>query len=373
MTPRTVLRGGYGIGYTEFLLSAWNGFRNPPFVSLYSVSTTPLQPLNRLSGGLPAPVPTDPSNPQGDLTGVARDMRLSYAQQMNLTLQREVLSGLVWTASYLGNYSRKLAEPALNVNVAMPGPGAIQPRRPFYSTFPGVAGINFFANQNSSNFTSFQTSIDYRARGGLNLMSNYTWAHVIEVRTVPPGSSPAYPKAERGNSSYDVRHRWTVRASYELPFGRSLAAVLKGWQINGITVAQSGRPYTISNSAPRANTGAGDRPNQIGNPHLPSSQRTTPRWFNTGAFAVQPLYTAGNVGSNTMPGPGLISVDFSLFKKFALSEKLTMQFRAEVFNLPNHPNFGVPSAGLGTASFGVINSTENNLPRNLQFAVKLLF
>jgi len=141
--------------------------------------------------------------------------------------------------------------------------------------------------------------------------------------------------------------------------------------VNGIVAVQTGQTFSIQNSSSRANTGSGDRPNLIGDPY--STAQSPNSWFNTTAFAPQSLYTLGNVGRNTMFGPPTKNVDFSAFKNFQLKERTSLQFRAEFFNVLNHPNFGQPGNSLGTATFGVVSSTGNNLSRNVQMALKLLF
>jgi hypothetical protein len=226
---------------------------------------------------------------------------------------------------------------------------------------------------------------EHRFHAGLNLSSNYTWGHLID--DFPNGSGKVgngpFPqlvnnrRLERGNSDIDIRHRFVLMANYELPFGKGLKGaaglLAKNWQMNAIGILQSGPTFTVQNASNISNTGGGDRPNQLRNANLPSDQRSLNNWFDTSAFVVQPLYTIGNAGRNTVFGPGRESLDFSLFKDFPFKERATLQFRAEAFNITNTPNFEVPGNQIGTPSFGVISSTGNTLPRNLQIALKLLF
>lgn len=135
---------------------------------------------------------------------------------------------------------------------------------------------------------------------------------------------------------------------------------------------QSGTPFTVTNSSARANTGGGDRPDQIGDPELPGSQRTVSRWFNTAAFQAQPLFTLGNTGINTLYGPGLATWDLSVFKSFPAGPS-RIQFRVETFNLFNRANFTNPATALGSSTFGVISSTGGNRARNVQLALKVTF
>jgi hypothetical protein len=201
-----------------------------------------------------------------------------------------------------------------------------------------------------------------------------------------PGTSPPYPQLvnnraiERANSDLDLRQRWAIIANYELPVGRNLkgaAGVLgKGWQVNGVATVSTGATYTIITASNRSNTGNSiDRANVVAgvDPNSGPGIGTPNQWFNTSAFAINPLYTIGTVGRNTMYGPPLRNLDVSVFKDLKPTERTTLQFRAEMFNILNHPNFGIPGNQVGTAAFGVISDTGNNLSRNIQFALKLLF
>jgi hypothetical protein len=236
-----------------------------------------------------------------------------------------------------------------------------------------------------SNYHSLQLSVEHRFKSGLNLGSNYTWSHLID--DFPNGSGKIgngpFPqlvnnfKLERGNSDIDLRHRFVLMLNYELPFGKGLngvAGVLsKGWQVNAIGVLSTGTTFTVQNGAARSNTGGGDRPNQLRDATLSSDQRRLNRWIDTSAFVAQPLNQIGNAARNSVYGPGRSSLDCSMFKDFRLTERAKLQFRAEAFNITNTPNSEVPGNQLGTAAFGVVSGTANTLPRNLQFALKLLF
>ncbi len=382
---QTVLRGGFGMNYYALHFGTISAMRNPPFVSLLQLDTTPLQANNRLRDGLPAPTPVSATNPNGALTTVSQDTRNPYVYQYNLSLQQGLPGGFVMTAGYVGVLGRKQYF-SYNVNQAEPGPGAVQARRPFVSLFPNVQNIGMAGSWGNSAYQGLQSTVERRLRNGFNFQANYTWAHVIDDYSVigggKPGSGP-FPqlasnrKIERGNSDLDIRQRMAAMLNYELPFWRQAkglrGAALGGWQVNGVLTLQTGVWFTVQNNAAQSNTGSGDRPNVLRRPSLSGDNRSLARWFDTGAFAVQPLYTVGNTGRNTLEGPGRKQLDFSLFKNFAVAEKKTLQFRAEFFNVTNTPNFGVPGNSLGAANFGVIGDTGASLPRNLQFALKFLF
>src|SRR5262249_1078740 len=194
----------------------------------------------------------------------------------------------------------------------------------------------------------------------------------------------------KGPSATDFRHAWTTSALYELPIGRGRAflssmkpvadAVLGGWQVNGIYTFRTGVPSSASLAAglvgSTVNTGGASRPEQIAAAELPKDQRTIFRYFNTAAFVAPAAnsFRFGNAGRNTIRGPSFSSLDMSLFKSFRLTERVRAQFRAEFFNLPNHPNYGRPGASFGAPSFGAITSlAPNGTMRQTQLGLKALF
>ena len=388
VTPRTVVRGGFGISFFPAVLGNSQGLRNAPFVSTLNITTTPATVANVVSAGLPYPTPDNPLNPQGSLNALYMGNRMPYVEQYNFTVQREFVSGLVGTVSYVGAGGRKLAM-AAETDQAPPGPGAVQPRRHFYAELPGISSISEGFTQGVSAYSSLQTSLERRFTHGFGLSTNFTYAHVIDDFACRGGcktGSTAGPfpllawfapnhNADRGSSDVDLRLRWILTATYTPSINwngnRFTGVLVKGWQFNGILAMQSGQPFTVENGSARDNTGSGDRPNLVGNPH--DIKRNVNEWFNVTAFAPQPLYTVGDVGRNTMNGPPMKQLDFSTFRDFSLREKATLQFRAEFFNILNHPNLGLPGVDLGTATFGVISDTGNFLARNIQFALKLTF
>jgi hypothetical protein len=376
----TVLRGGYGISFNPNMLASNMAMRNPPFSSLYSQTATPLTPLNRLSDGLPAPVPTDPLNPTGALIGVSSSGALPYVQQYNLTLQREVGHGFVATAAYVGALGRRqyLFNGCTSFNLAPPGAGAIQQRRPYYGVFPNASTITICGPWYNSVYQGLQTTLERRFFNGLSVLATYTYAHSIDNASGSAGTGATAiwdnRQAERGNSILDLRQRFTFLGDYSMPFarhGKGFAAILvKDWGINAIIVLSNGIPVDITNSAARANTGGSDRPNVAGNP-TSGFQQSAYQWFNTAAFAPQALYTYGNLGRNVVHAPGRRSLDLAIHREFTIREGKRLQFRAEGFNITNTAPFALPGASFGTSTFGVVSSA--GLPRNVQIAAKLLF
>jgi hypothetical protein len=182
---------------------------------------------------------------------------------------------------------------------------------------------------------------------------------------------------DRGLSNFDVRHRFTASYSYDLPIA-SKNILLRGWRTNGVWTFQAGRPFTVtlmpgvdnSNTGiPSIGYGVVDRPNVSGDPSV--SDRGPDRWFNTNAFIMPAYGTFGNAGRNILTGPCFSSIDVSAIKDTTLREGLTLQFRAEIFNLLDASNFGLPDGYLGSPTFGRLVSAGT--PRRVQFGLKLLF
>jgi hypothetical protein len=240
-----------------------------------------------------------------------------------------------------------------------------------------------------------QTRFQQRLSRGLSLLASYTWSKSIDDASnfFTSAGDPNFPqdsfnpRAERGRSNFDVRHRLSVSYSYDLPFGKDraflsrhgwLTTLLSGWETYGILTLQTGRPFTVALLSDIDNSGTGrsglgfganDRPNIIGNPVL--ANPVPEQWFNTAAFAFPPRGTFGNAGRNILDGPGYQNFNASLVKNTALSERINLQLRAEVFNLFNHPNFNLPDNFLGSPTFGRITSARE--PRHVQLGVKVLF
>jgi hypothetical protein len=236
-------------------------------------------------------------------------------------------------------------------------------------------------------------SAEKRFATGLGFLTAYTYSHAIDNVPLQQGGNgdgpvpqdPRYRFLDRGNSSFDIRHRWTQTALYNLPFGKGkrfsashdwVNTAFGDWQVNLILIFQTGLPFTPSLASPVANTGTGSRPDRLGDATLPNPDPA--RWFNTalgtpGApWGTPALYTFGNAGRGFVLGPGRTNIDVSLFKEFAITEQVRLQFRAEFFNLPNHPQFDLPNASIGTSVAGTISGTVGT-PRDIQFGLRVVF
>jgi len=370
-----VLRGGWGLSYFPGNYMSQSLMKNPPFVGTYgpvtSNAVSGLTPNLRLSDGLPLPTPTDAVNPSGTIIGVAQDFKNTRIQQFNVIAEKE-FGGNVFSAGYVGSRGAHVAFVVPNLDLAPAAPGAQQARRTYFAQLPGVTTIGMFASDFESTYDAMQLVFQRRHRNGLTIGSNYVLAHTQWTQPSPNDVNVI----ERFDADFDIRHKFVFTANYELPFGQSLTGAAKqllaGWQINGVAYWQSGLPFNVTNSTARANTSAGnDRPNLVGDPEL--SNPTVDQWFNVAAFAPQTINTIGNAPRNVLHGPPQRRVDLSLFKDFGLSAGTKLQLRIECYNITDTPSFANPAAALGAAGFGSITSIGNSIPRQMQFAVKLLF
>ena len=386
----TVLRGGYGLFYNP----NGNGgalmrlFRHMPFGPIYSVSPGDVNVGPRVSDGFPDP-PTvnfdSVKNPTGGVIGVDPNFRSARAQQYNISVQHEIAPWqLIVKAAFVGNSGSRLGT-TYDLNQPDLGAGPVNTRRPFFSVRPLLQGVTWAVSDGESDYNAFQLTVDKRLSAGLSMLVGYTWGHAIDNVANDFGGGVGTPQfrgcrfdCERGNANFDIRHRMTISYTYNLPFGkgRSFAndgiarVVIGDWQINGITTLQTGLPFTPSLANPNTNGSGGSRPDLVGNPEV--ANKTLQRWFDPTAFARPNEIRFGNLGRNTLYGPGRVNFDTSLFKDFYFTEDVKLQFRAEAFNLFNTPQFGQPNASIGASNAGTITSTVGN-PRQLQLALRLQF
>ena len=384
VTPKTVIRGGYGLVFFRDNTGPSVPFANPPFVATYS----PNNLTTTLATPLPSPVPSSYTTPTGALRGMATNYRNSFLEQSNVNVERDFRSFVI-TLAYVGQWGHKLhISPDRNAPLPseVTSPSYIT-RRPFYAQYPGVTTILHDESAGFSNFHSMEATVEKNAGHGLNLRANYTWAKALsDVQAFSAGGlyTSAIPTLtstiEYGPSELDVQNRFAMMLNYQIPFGQRYTGVkgglVKGWQFNAIDVWETGQPFTVTNASPLLNTGEGDRPNQIANPEL--SHPTISQWFNTSAFAGETPIGNFNPATyehrNILFGPHYRHFDPSVFKNFAITEHLGLQARIEVFNISNTPNFGQPAAAFPSATFGTITSTRTgSTPRQVQGSLRLSF
>jgi hypothetical protein len=304
-----------------------------------------------------------------------------------LNVQYELPKNQVLEIGYMGNVSRHI-EQLRAVNEASPSPtDTIASRSPF----PEFGRIQLVDSSGTGNYNALSGKLTKRYSNGLTFMAGYTWSKTLDTGssirthdgdTLFPQNSGCR-RCEYGLSSFHTAHRLVNSAIYDLPFGKGrqhaianpvLNAVAGGWQVSSILAWQSGFPITVTYVQDRSNTGAGfDRPDATGISPNDIANRSTARYFNTAAFVLQPFGSYGNVGRNTLIGPGIFNFDSSLLKNFNFTEARYVQFRFEAFNALNHPNWSNPSVNITNPSqFGTIGGTRTNM-RQLQMALKFVF
>lgn len=395
----TVIRGGYGVYYSQYegMGGAQYLQTNPPFQYRAQIDTDRVTPSLILAAGIP-PGTVSPQNARDiGTSSYQRDMRNGYAQQWNFNIQRELPGQMVVEVGYYANAAHKLMR-RTEGNWALPGPGAINPRRRYQRVLVprdnAVVGplANTYRHEatSNSNFHSLQMRVEKRLSAGLSLLGSYMWSKTISDgrgESAAGGVSNSLPqdplnyRAERSLADEHRAHRLVVSHNYDLPVGRGkrylsdanrfVQGLLGGWAITGITTLTSGRLVNLSVQGNPSNTGMPDRPDVVGPWKLSRDQRSLERWFNTAAFVRNQQYRYGNAGRNLIEGPGEVNFDFGVHKTFPVREGMRLQFRAEAFNATNTPQFGVPNAQVGNANFGTIGGAGR--PRNFQFGLKFIF
>jgi hypothetical protein len=408
---KTVIRGGYAIGYLNLVSqevgSVTDRLMDNPNFNLFDTQINfplgPVPPANISVPLMSSGFPLAPQNLNNLCCGVQvysipHSQPMPYTQQWNLDVQRVLPGNFLLDVAYVGTAGVHLTGD-LNLNQAPPGPTPAGPRSPLS---PNIGLLDYLANHENSIYHALQVKVERRITSGLYLLGTYTYSKSIDDGSIaagvgdqPVASAPApqdsfHPGAERGLSDFDLRHRMVVSYLYELPFGKGrkflstsgkvMDAFLGGWQANGILSAQTGSPFTprLANGSGDINTGVSGtvRPYLVGNPRLPAGKQSIQQWYNIAAFAVPgqdgtPAYTFGNSGRNIVRGPNSANLDFSLFKNFAITDRLKLQFRSEFFNVTNHTNFSLPDPNVDESTAAIISGAAP--PRLIQFALKLLF
>jgi hypothetical protein len=420
-SPKTVIRVGFGM-YND--LQDALGYRadqnapfNPTFTTPLTVAQLPINP----AGPFPATAKFIPG-------GIQPDMKTPTLISYSLRIQQQLSPNTSLTVGYVGSHGY---HEMIGIDANEPFP-VICPASPCPATYPGTfpaalantpvpAGSYFvpttvkanptiantwtWFSEGDSSYNALQVDVNRRFSGGLSLRGVYTFSKVLDdgdsLNATTSGGGPALAsnpfnlKADWGLGTFDVRHVALINATYALPFGHSRRflsgfqgfanAMVSGWTVNSIVTLQGGFPFTPQLSYNPSNNGDTRNPvRPFANPAFtgPIILGTPAKWFNPSAF-LAPANTAanggfyGNVGRNTLIGPGLATWDFSAMKDTKIRERLTLQFRAEIFNLLNRANFNLPNAVVFTPSgvsptAGAITSTSTTA-RQVQFALKLLW
>ena len=350
-----------------------------------------------------------------------RDLGSGYVQQWNASAQRELTSHVAIEIAYVGSKITHVGIPDTNVNqltVDQLAEGSALLRRvpnPFFGTiprssslgdptipsaqllkpFPEYTTVSLYRNNvGTTVYQGFYAKLEQRFSRGLSYLVSYTRSTLKDdassvfdasILTGPVANFPVADsfnrKLERDHSTGDIPHVLVAAAVWDIPVGSGrryqpkgiLGVIVNDWSVNGILTLQSGVPVAVA-QATNSNAFAGfgtQRPNLIGDPALPGDERSVGRWFDTSAFTVAPQFTLGNGSRNPVRGPGYRNLDLAMIRRIPLPARMTLEIRAEAFNVTNTPPFGTPNGTFGSAAFGTITSAGD--PRVIQLAAKVIF
>jgi hypothetical protein len=422
----TVIRAGFRVGYDDvFNNIPANMGLNVPY-SLTTNQTANVTQPGKFPWGVAynqnVPLVSNfgkqgPGTPTSGLVSISAEdpnLRSAYIYQYNFGIQRRIGNDFSIEADYQGSMGHKLM---LNIDLNAPlvivsdptKRGAQAPNQQFFP-YPTFAGVNMGKDIANSNYNGLVLTSKYQGRHGIFFQASYTFGKSLDnssswsVPTGQPGgvADPRNLRQEYGPSNFDLRHRVVLTDVIDLPVGpghRLLGwnngvnrQVFGGWQISGITTVQGGAPFTVYNGSADFSgfNQFYDRPDVIGTGRLTQDNRNPDAAFDTKFFSASP--PAGRLGSSgrdQYQGPGLVNFDFAAAKHFSLgTERLRLQFRADLFNLFNHTNFSNPVSNQSNANFGKITSTVGSAvatavgttaglvgggPRVIQFSMRLQF
>jgi hypothetical protein len=375
---RTVVNAGFGVFLNQWAYSVQQAFAQTlPFFFAKTVNAAAdaVQPAYTTANMLLAPA-------NGTVGGstMNHDFQTEYAKNYSASVQQALTSSTVVEISFLRSTIAG-ADSSTVLNVPIPGPGPIGPRRPV----PQLANITAIRWDGYSIYNGLTVRLERRFSRGAAFSAHYTLSKAVDDASDPGAtvSEANLPQdvrnmaAEKATASFDHRHRFVGNVTYALPnlFGSGNGWAGKagaGWQVNGIVTLQSGAPFTVNLGTDRANIGSGpaQRPDAVCDPNA-GGARTALQWFNTSCFALPAAFSFGTAPRNSVLGPGYADIDISLQKEFALPAGARLQLRWETFNLLNRVNFDVPNRTAFTPNFGRIFSA---LPaRQMQLGVKVLF
>jgi len=390
--PNTVVRAGYGIyydyvpqnifiaNYTNSAGVATNPIGPKPVLPMYPFGTNYFNSAAFNGTDTVHPVLTVQTSGPFYIFAVPRNFHSPYVQNFNLNVQQQLASNTSFEIGYVGSKGTKLVR-LTDINE--------------FGTNPNYYAIDELAPISFSNYNALQTTLRLHNSHRVSGFVTYTFSKSLDdasdgIDFAPGAALPQDPsnlKAEHGGSTFDTRHRFTAAVNYDVPSAHSLGRFGSGWQLNWIASLQSGRPIPITTGGdPTGHAYYNQRPNVV-----PGVNPINPNWrsdpaegyLNSAAFSVPAGF--GNLCRNCIYGPGYKNLDFSITKNTQLVEKLNLQFRAEFFNVLNHPNFAQPAHTISLLSplTGPITQTPDVAqtnpglggggPRVIQLALKVLF
>jgi hypothetical protein len=402
---KTSIRASWGIFYDlPQTLFAYGFSQEPPWATTVTRNSTPAAPIsfsNPWAGvGNPFPLASGknaafPAN-NATYTSYPLDLKITYLEQWNLSLQRQLGNSWLFSASYLGNNTLHLwSDDPINAPLVTGATTAVNSRRPLTLQNPAQGAyygtIHQLDTGGTSSYNAMLLSAQHRLANNFTVLGNYTWSHCI---TDPFTSeldgtqwtNPSSRRFDRGNCvGIDHRHIINVSAVMETPKygGRLMQTLVSGWKLSPIMRISSGSYYSVTSGIDNAVTGVnGARANQVlADPYC--AVQTPSCWLNPAAFQVSsqmPLGQLGNVGAASVHGPGSFTLDASLSRQFRITERQHLEVRYEVFNIPNHWRPGFPAAGVSTTTLQTARNAGNfgqmqvfGDPRIMQFALKYIF
>jgi hypothetical protein len=414
VTPSTVVRSGYGIAYHSHpwgaqALRGWfpltvvasfsgvNGFQPVTTGDGYVAAGVPNAPLGP-NVGIPSICCPDISTGRVPLPLVAetgypvanQDLKRGYIQSWNLIVERKLPANLVASLGYIGTASVN-GFAFLDINASQV-PGSGDEGRPLYVLFGRTTTTREWNGRTHSNYHSLQATLNRRFSNGLLLKSAYTYSRAIDQATYSDWTEFSWNASSvfgrnRAVASHNIPHNFQFAFVYELPFGDgkrwategASRALLGGWQVNGVFAAYAGRQFTLTASDASLNMpGNLQTPDQIKDDvAILGNVGDDGTYFDTSAFARVTEVRFGNVGRNTMRGPGVVNLDASLFRNFRLTPAFQLQFRAEAFNVTNTPHFANPNGNVNSSNFGRILATQSadayGRSREFRLGVRLSF
>ena len=393
LSPKTVIRSGFGIFYdifgSNYVQSQQSPRGNWPFA--FPQTATGLNtgvPNAIFPNVLPGP-PTGSTSPLGCqqcLNVIQNTSRTPYVEEWTFSIQRQLAADWAFESSYFGAHGLKLTGQIVDNTAVTPGPGSITARQKDPQFPPYVDnGFNVFPSW----YDGLSLKLTKRTSYGLTLLVSYTWSKTLDVSdnlsNASLGGNPTSNAtrfnvaANKGLAGFDIPQNFVTSLVYALPgrtSSRPLNTLVADWNVSTIVTHYSGLPYSVFLGTDVANIGTvsgryTQYPNLVGDPNAIAS-RTPQEWFNIAAFAQPAQYTFGNAGRNILRTDDLNNVNFSLFKRFPFLDRRDFEIRGDFFDLLNHTNFGYPSDTIATSSFGKVSNTRNS-GRQVQIAFKVHF
>jgi len=313
------------------------------------------------------------------------ELKRGYIESWNLMVERKLPANFIVSAGYVGTHTvHQFAD--LDLNSSLPGTGAAgQPyNQPQFGN--RTASTLFWQGFLTANYNSLQVSINRQFSHGLMVKGAYTYSKAIDW-TDDDGwaglswNDPNVLRRNRAQAGFNTPQIFQLAYVYELPIGKGktwasgggiASKVASDWQISGIFSAISGQPFSLTSSAALNGVGQTETPNQSGPARKLGGVGSGHPFYDPSVFSDPAINTYGNVGRNTLLGPGSVNLDFSLFRTFNLTERLNLQFRADAANFFNSPHFHNPNGSLGSSDFLAITSAKDD-ERQFRFGLRLAF